>query len=259
MTELFSFIAHRIAALSHPLAAITGGGGKTTLLYGLGRELAKTRRVLITTTTKIFYPAADECSSVFVGETAACRAYLAAAPRPALIAAGSVKDEKNKLHGYLPEEADYLSSCGAADYMIAECDGSRGRSLKCYGNHEPPVPQSCGCVLAVAGVNALGKKADEESIFRSEEFRAVYGLKNNARLSESEYMKYLCAEDGPLKNAPASADKILILNQWELLPGDERARMRGIFPALTERYDAVLCASERENILYEVTGKWKLK
>ena len=73
---------------------------------------------------------------------------------------------------------DFLSSCGAADFVIAECDGSRGRSLKCYGDHEPPVPQSCGCVLAVAGVNALGKKADEDNIFRSEEFRSLYGLKD---------------------------------------------------------------------------------
>lgn len=259
MTELFSFLAQRIECLSTPLAAITGGGGKTTLLYGLGRELAKTRRVLLTATTKIFYPAAGECRCVFVGDAAGCRAYLAAAPRPSLIAAGSVKDEKNKLHGYLPEEADDLASCGAADFVIAECDGSRGRSLKCYGKHEPPVPQSCGCVLAAAGVNSLGKKADEESIFRSEEFRAVYGLKVDAHLSESEYMRYLCAADGPLKNTPASAEKILVLNQWETLSAEGRARMRGIFPALTERYDAVLCASARENILFEVTGKWKLK
>lgn len=257
MTELFSFLAQRIECLSTPLAAITGGGGKTTLLYGLGRELAKTRCVLLTT-TKIFYPAAGECRCVFVGDAAGCRAYLAAAPRPSLVAAGAVKDEKNKLHGYLPEEADDLA-CGAADFVIAECDGSRGRSLKCYGKHEPPVPQSCGCVLALAGVNALGKKADEGSIFRSEEFRTVYGLKEDSQLSESEYMRYLCAADGPLKNAPVSAEKILVLNQWETLSAEGRARMCGIFPALTERCDAVLCASERENILYEATGRWKLK
>ncbi len=259
MTELFSFLARRLADLPRPLAAITGGGGKTTLLYGIGHELAKTRRVLLTTTTKIFSPSPEECVSVFVGDAAACYSYLAAAPRPSLLAGGAVKDEKNKLHGYLPEEVDFLSSCGAADFVIAECDGSRGRSLKYYGDHEPPVPQSCGCVLAVAGVNALGKKADEENIFRSEEFRALYGLKDEAPISRSEYIRYLCADCGPLKNAPAAAEKILILNQWEILTSEGKALMRGILPALTECYGTVLCASERENILYEAAGKWKLK
>ncbi|WP_407831791.1 hypothetical protein, partial [Synergistes jonesii] len=48
VTELFSFLARRVERGGEAVAAITGGGGKTTLLYGLGRELAKRRRVLLT-------------------------------------------------------------------------------------------------------------------------------------------------------------------------------------------------------------------
>lgn len=259
MTELFSFLARHMTGLSLPLAAITGGGGKTTLLYGIGRELAETRRVLLTTTTKIFSPSPDECGSVFIGEAEECAAFLAAMPRPSLLAAAAERDEKNKLHGYIPKEVDKLATAGAADFVIAECDGSRGRSLKCYGNHEPPVPKSCGCVIAVAGVNALGKKADEENIFRHEEFRALFGPEDETPISPRQYLRYLCASNGPLKNAPAAAEKILLLNQWETLSSDERTLMSAIFPALAERYDAVLCASAGKNMLFEVSGKWKLK
>ncbi len=256
VTKLFSFLARRVERGGAAVAAITGGGGKTTLLYGLGRELAKRRRVLLTATTKIFSPTPDECENVFIGDARSCAAFLAATPRPSLTAAGALRDEKNKLHGYSPHELEMLLAGGAADFVAAECDGSRGRSLKYYGDHEPPVPQGCRFVLAVAGVDALGKKADEESVFRAEAFRALHGLEEGAAITEREYLKYLrCEENGPLKNAPRAAEKILILNKWDEADEEGRGRLAGVIPALLESYDAVLCVSERENILYGYTER----
>ena len=51
------------------LVALVGAGGKTSLMYGLGRELAREGRpALLTTTTKIRFPERDQAGEVVLGE-----------------------------------------------------------------------------------------------------------------------------------------------------------------------------------------------
>ena len=64
LSELYKLLS-KYTARRAP-AAITGGGGKTSLLYGLGAELEKLGRVLLTTTTKIFRPTPEECRDIFI-------------------------------------------------------------------------------------------------------------------------------------------------------------------------------------------------
>lgn len=46
----------RMLGIQPGLTAIIGGGGKTTLLYALARELSQTARVIVCTTTHILPP-----------------------------------------------------------------------------------------------------------------------------------------------------------------------------------------------------------
>lgn len=48
----------RMLGIQPGLTAIIGGGGKTTLLYALARELSQTARVIVCTTTHILPPGA---------------------------------------------------------------------------------------------------------------------------------------------------------------------------------------------------------
>ncbi|MCC8057516.1 selenium cofactor biosynthesis protein YqeC [Cloacibacillus sp.] len=248
MREIFSFLAEYIDKNKITLAAITGGGGKTSLLYGLGRELAASRRALLTTTTKIFRPTPGECRDLFVGPARLCLSFLEAMPHASLLTAAS-GESGGKLLGYTPEEIERLADCGAA--VIAECDGSRGRPLKFYEAWEPPVPQGCGCLFAVAGAGALGERADKERIFRAGKFRALHNIAEGAKITAANYLSYLSHAEGPLKNAPRGAKKILLLNQWETCGEDSQAALAGIIPALLESYDAAACVSMRRNILYD--------
>ena len=112
------------------------------------------------------------------------------------------------------------------------------------------MPQGCGCLFAVAGVGALGERADEERIFRADKFRALHNITEGAKITAANYLSYLSHPEGPLKNAPRGAKKILLLNQWEICGEDSRTALMEIIPALLKSYDAAACVSMRRNILY---------
>lgn len=248
MTSLYTFLS-KYTARRAP-AAITGGGGKTSLLYGLGAELEKRGRTLLTTTTKIFRPAPDECRDLFIGPARLCGEFLRAAPERAKLAAAS-GESSGKLIGYAPAEIDALAAQGAADFVIAECDGSRGRSLKFYEEWEPPVPETSAAVFAVLGADAFGCAPSDDCIFRAAQFLALHGAGVDAPVKAETILKYLLCAEGPLKNAPRAAKKILVINKWETLDEARAAEAEALFPELLEKYDAVCAASARRGELYK--------
>ena len=248
LSELYKFLS-KYTARRAPVA-ITGGGGKTSLLYGLGAELEKLGRVLLTTTTKIFRPTPEECRDIFIGPARLCGEFLSAMPERAKLAATS-GESGGKLTGYAPAEIDALAAHGAADFVIVECDGSRGRSLKFYEAWEPPVPETSAAVFAVLGADAFGCAPSEDSIFRAAQFCALHGARTDAPLNAATVLKYLLHAEGPLKNAPRAAKKILVINKWETLDEALAAEAEALFPALLEKYDAVCAASARSGELYK--------
>lgn len=247
LSELYKFLS-KYTARRAP-GAITGGGGKTSLLYGLGAELEKLGRVLLTT-TKIFRPTPEECRDIFIGPARLCGEFLSAMPERAKLAATS-GESGGKLTGYAPAEIDALAAHGAADFVIVECDGSRGRSLKFYEAWEPPVPETSAAVFAVLGADAFGCAPSEDSIFRAAQFCALHGASADAPVNAETILKYLLHSEGPLKNAPRAAKKILVINKWETLDEARAAEAEALFPALLEKYDAVCAASARRGELYK--------
>lgn len=249
MRDLFKYLAGFVKRGAP--AAITGGGGKTSLLYGLGAELEKNGRVLLTVTTKLFRPGPSECRDVFIGPAPLCASFLRAMPERAKLAAAE-KEEGGKLVGYTPEDVDALALCGAADFVIAECDGSRGRSLKFYESWEPPVPGGSSVVFAVMGADAFLAPVSDESVFRSAAFCGRYGARPGEKVPAPAVADYLLGADGTLKNAPAGADKVLVINKWELLGKEDAARACALCPCLLERYSAVCAASALRGELYSI-------
>lgn len=131
------------------VAALVGGGGKTTLMYALA-ELACRRglRTAVTTSTHIAIPD----SGVLCHSLEDCRA-LWQAGRYA-VWARPVR-EPGKLGPLEPEEFQTLY--GTADLLLVEADGAKHHPCKVPASYEPVIPAQADVVIGVIGITACGR------------------------------------------------------------------------------------------------------
>ena len=130
------------------LAAIIGGGGKSTLLRALAGELAPHARVVVATSAKMYVP--DWCPVVLDASLPAVeRALLTSS----VVCVGTLAEQQGKLAA--PQLA-WSALAQAADYVLVEADGSKHLPLKAHAEHEPVVPACANRVVCVAGIDGLG-------------------------------------------------------------------------------------------------------
>lgn len=134
------------------ITAIIGGGGKTTLMMTLARELSVNHRVIVTTTTRIYPP--SECP-VLLSPTK--QDIQKAFQKHTLICAASFfSEEKLSAPPFLMSEL-----LQQADYILVEADGSKGLPLKAHASHEPVIPEEAADIIYVIGADGFGKPISE--------------------------------------------------------------------------------------------------
>ena len=150
------------------VTAVTGGGGKTTLLRTLGEALAaRGSRVLLCASTKLF-PFQGLENLVDPQE----EALGAALEARRLVCAGAPVPGTGKLTAPgLP----MARLAALADCVLAEADGSAGRPLKAHAAHEPVVPREANQIIQVVGASGFGRPV-REAVHRPERFCALTGL-----------------------------------------------------------------------------------
>ena len=156
----------KILHIRKGVTALIGGGGKTALLYALGRELSKTGTVILCTTTRIFPPAHVPCLLSPTEE-----AVRAALGKDNCICVGTMTEAGKLTAPNLPVSA----LTALADYVIAEADGARMRPIKAHAAHEPVIPAEANQTILVIGADGLGKPI-REVVHRPEIFCAALGL-----------------------------------------------------------------------------------
>jgi len=180
------------AQLLHEVGAVTalvGGGGKTSLMEHLA-EAAQSRglRAAAMTTTRIWAPPAycrneADCLRCWqAGQYALCGRE---APQP-----GKLMEPAGELYRFLLERSDLL---------LVEADGAKGLPCKAPAEHEPVLPEECGCVVAVMGMDALGRPV-EEVCFRTELVCRLLGCGGSHRLTAEDMARILLSEEGTRKN-----------------------------------------------------------
>ncbi len=158
------------------LVSITGGGGKTTLMYTLGATAAAAKlRVLCTTTTKIETNRGG--LQWVVGETYEALADQLADMQPgeARLAISSHDTTGNRLVGIEPDIPRRLLEAGIVDCVICESDGARNLPLKVFGPNEPVICTGSTDVVVIAGLDIIGAQLDDEHVFRAGLMREVIG------------------------------------------------------------------------------------
>ena len=153
----------RLLDIRRGVTAVIGSGGKTTLLRALGEELPG--RVVLCTTTHIL-PFAG--LPLYTGGSAAELAGLLA--EHSLVCVGRPGPE-----GKLTAPALSMGELTeAADYVLAEADGSKRLPLKAHAPHEPVIPPGSGQVICVVGASGFGRRIGE-AVHRPELFCRLTG------------------------------------------------------------------------------------
>ena len=204
------------------VVGIAGAGGKTSLMYALGRELALAgNRVLLTTTTKIIYPEGAEVARILLGpETQDTMAGIKAGLEdggPLLV---GLERQHSKIIGFSPGFIDALHSQSEPVTLISECDGAMGKSLKVPRGWEPVMPSATTVYIVVIGADCLGKPLGLETVFEPQAVAALVGVGRGAEVDVRLAARTVLAPESYLDRKPAGARCCVFINKWDTVHVD---------------------------------------
>jgi len=204
--------------------AVVGGGGKTSLCFSLAHEIAAAgKRVVTTTTTKVWQREAHVAPGVVFSPSGAPDLHRLNEDlrTKGHVFVGGRSLDSGKIEGLAPEVADALFRDLDVEYVIAEADGAAGRPVKAPAGQEPVIAASTTLVIAVMGLEALGKPLHPQMVFRLEEFMKVTGLREGDMLTPGALAALFLSPNGLFKGTPASARRIALLNKSDRLGPDQ--------------------------------------
>ncbi len=197
--------------------SIVGGGGKTSLMFHLARQMAYAgKRVLTTTTTKILVPSAEQSETLLIARDPQIILRQAKAREGAgmhVSAASAYLPQADKLNGFPAEAIRTFEDSGLFDWVVVEADGAARRPLKAPAEHEPVIPDNSTIVVALAGLEVLGRPLGEELVFRSELAGELMQLSPGETITVPALARLLAHPAGAFKGAPATARRFIFLNK----------------------------------------------
>jgi probable selenium-dependent hydroxylase accessory protein YqeC len=188
------------------LVSIVGAGGKSTILFALGRDLAAAgARVILTTTTRVGenQPGEPIC---WCSEPAVVEAALAPGV-PVFVAAGRAP---GKIVGPSPAAVDLLFEGTGADYVVVEADGAAGMAIKAPAGHEPVIPSGSTTVVVVASIAAVGQPISAVA-HRPDRVASLIGAQPGDRLTLDGIAAVLLHPAGGIKGVPESARVVMAI------------------------------------------------
>jgi probable selenium-dependent hydroxylase accessory protein YqeC len=202
------------------VVSLVGGGGKTSLMFKLARELSMAGdTVLTTTTTKIFEPSRDQAACVILSGSVPDildRADELLDEHLHLTAAVGKLPESGKLCGFQPEIIGELWNAGLFQWIIVEADGAAGKPLKAPADHEPVIPACTTRLVGMLGLNGVGQPLTERLVFRHEHFARLTGLRLGSNVSDSAIADVLVRDDGLFKGFCPEVTRIAFFNQADV-------------------------------------------
>lgn len=206
MDSFFPFLQEKGHAVS-----LVGSGGKTTLMYAMARRAAELGcNVLVSTTTHIVQPK----EYVWTNDAST----LSQIWQIQNIAVMGRRCEDGKLE--MSSVADMIEGMERAGLTLLESDAARRMPCKMPGSREPILIPVSDIVVAVVGMDALGKTL-EEACFRSELAMELLGVPADHRITEEDIACMASSEQGLRKNVD-QRDYYVVLNKCDT----EDLRMR---------------------------------
>ena len=159
------------------IISFVGGGGKTTSIYTLAKELSKLgKKVVVTTTTHMHMP------EDFIDFKGNVNEIIERFKSENLITVG-IKDRDGKFVG--------------GGEKIA--DGARMHPLKAPANYEPVILKNTTMVVGVAGIDSLFKSINK-ICHRPEQVCKILRKNYNHKINTKDIANILGSEEGQRKN-----------------------------------------------------------
>jgi molybdenum cofactor cytidylyltransferase len=204
------------------IVAFVGGGGKTTAMFCLADELvAQDRRVITTTTTRIFAAqikmAPYHITSSSEGrshEMFLSRVQAELAANSHILITGETSHE-GKAFGVSPELVEELIAIDGVDAVIYEADGSRMRPFKAPASHEPVLASRTKLLVPVVGISALGAPLDDGHVHRAELVAQLASAKLGDPVTVEMIARVITHREGGIKSKPSGARATVLVNAVE--------------------------------------------
>lgn len=229
------------------VVSIVGSGGKTTFLFKLAEDLKKEYNVLVSTSTRIFEPSADDYDYLYKNIESYTKNKKIDKKNSITVVSKSINTETKKLIGIDDNDLDILKD--DFDVILIEADGSRNLPLKGWKSHEPPVLKKTNKTIGVIPANLINKKVSETFIYAYDEFSILTDY--------SEYISFeaigkICSSyNGIFKNAKGSL--YLFLNKAdtdeEVLVSKELSKYLKEF-AVNKPFNFKICFGSLEKGVY---------
>lgn len=184
------------------IISLVGGGGKTSLMYHLAHAFQATgEQCAVMTTTKIYRPQVlcatpEDCKSAWNSRT---------------IAVCGEPISQEKLGPPPPELMEWLLS--HTDRLFIEADGAKHLPCKMPAVHEPVIPAQSDTVIAVAGLDAIGKPL-AACCFRPELVCDFLSCTKDHRLTPDDLAQILFSTRGGRKNVQ-NRNYYVVLNKCD--------------------------------------------
>jgi molybdenum cofactor cytidylyltransferase len=208
------------------VVALVGGGGKTTAMFRLAREIVEQGGRAITTTTTRIFGAQIALSPAHVPAGAATRDSIASAldAHRQVLVIGATDAATGKADGVSLELFRRLRAWFPNACLLNEADGSRMRPFKAPAPHEPVIPAETTLVVPVVGADVFGKTLDDDHVHRPELISALSGAPLGAPITPEIVARVLAHADGGCKGVPARARVVVLINKVESLEDPAPAR-----------------------------------
>ena len=198
------------------VVALVGGGGKTTTMFALARELtSRGKGVVVTTTTRILPPTPDQAPCLLVESS--LKRLLARLPESlrqhSLVAVGSALGSDGKLAGIDPGWVEPLRKLPGIDNILVEADGAAGKPFKAPRPYEPVIPQQCDLVVPMVGIEAVGQVLEEERVHRAERVAALASIDMGQAITSEVVATVLLHPEGNIKGSPQKARIVPLINK----------------------------------------------
>jgi len=203
-----------------------GAGGKKTTMATLARRLD---RAVVTATVRI--PIFDG----WVGEVV-----VTETPRTAIedgtawpLGVVPAQERPDRYRGYDPATVADLADIDHP--ILVKADGARMREFKAPSDREPQLPSTASTVVPIASAHVVGEPLTDEIVHRVDEVTTITGLDPGEEIRPEDVAAVLASDHGGLKDVPADATAIPLLNMVD--DADLETSARAVAEAIHDRAD----------------------